>query len=278
MQCAARSSPHQRSRSPRRPSTSFEPTESVDAASRRRSSIAKRPANAPKAPTTAGVAVEATALRRRSTIASAVASDTPAAAYVCSGEDTRPSLAIRPEAVTGVARLAGDRGRRSALARRATSPPGRATTRQRSRRSSPTTARTATTRSAEPLVGSAAIAADWLKDRDAPGSWEAEYRLFAVDGDPRGGRGRDAYPQEASATPTPTCSSSPPTAAAARSPSGSSSSGIQRREASGGRPARTAASCGRRLGTLVGYSRVKQARQTEPAGSFVADCMPSSER
>ena len=32
------------------------------------------------------------------------------------------------------------------------------------------------------------------------------------------------------------------------------------------------------VGTLVGYSRVKQARQTEPAGSFVADCMPSSER
>ena len=29
---------------------------------------------------------------------------------------------------------------------------------------------------AEPLVGGAAIAADWLKDRDAPGSWEAEYR------------------------------------------------------------------------------------------------------
>ena len=52
--------------------------------------------------------VDATALRRRSTIASAVASDTPAAAYVCSGEDTRPSLAIPSEAVTGVARLAGD--------------------------------------------------------------------------------------------------------------------------------------------------------------------------
>src|SRR6478609_7995151 len=110
MQWAARSSPHQRRRLPRRPSTSFEPTESVDAASRRRSSIAKRPANAPKAPTTRGVAVEATALRSRSTIASAVASDTPAAAYVCSGEDTRPSLAIAPEAVIGVAGLADDSG------------------------------------------------------------------------------------------------------------------------------------------------------------------------
>jgi hypothetical protein len=34
----------------------------------------------------------------------------------------------------------------------------------------------------EPLVGGAAIAADWLKDQDAAGSWEAEYRPFAVDG------------------------------------------------------------------------------------------------
>ena len=65
---------------PRRPSTSFDPTESVEAASSRRSSIAKRPAKAPKAPATPGVAVEATAVRRRSTIASAVASETPAAA------------------------------------------------------------------------------------------------------------------------------------------------------------------------------------------------------
>jgi ketosteroid isomerase-like protein len=35
----------------------------------------------------------------------------------------------------------------------------------------------------KPLVGGAAIAADWLKDRDAPGSWEADYRPFTVDGD-----------------------------------------------------------------------------------------------
>lgn len=34
----------------------------------------------------------------------------------------------------------------------------------------------------EPLVGAAAIAADWRKNKDAPGSWEAEYRVFAVDG------------------------------------------------------------------------------------------------
>ena len=35
---------------------------------------------------------------------------------------------------------------------------------------------------AKPLVGGAAIAADWLKSPDAPGSWEAEYRPYAVDG------------------------------------------------------------------------------------------------
>jgi ketosteroid isomerase-like protein len=34
----------------------------------------------------------------------------------------------------------------------------------------------------EPLVGGAAIAADWQADRDAPGSWEAEYQPFAVEG------------------------------------------------------------------------------------------------
>src|SRR6476620_12375761 len=35
----------------------------------------------------------------------------------------------------------------------------------------------------EPVIGAAAIAADWLKNRDAPGSWEAEYRPFVVSGD-----------------------------------------------------------------------------------------------
>ena len=35
----------------------------------------------------------------------------------------------------------------------------------------------------QPLVGGEAIAADWLKNKDAPGSWEAEYRPFAVEGD-----------------------------------------------------------------------------------------------
>jgi hypothetical protein len=35
----------------------------------------------------------------------------------------------------------------------------------------------------EPVVGRAAIAEDWLSDRDAPGSWTAEYRPWLVDGD-----------------------------------------------------------------------------------------------
>jgi hypothetical protein len=55
---------------------SFVPTPSVEAASRRSSSRGCSPANAPKfdAP------VDSTALRRRSTIEPAVASETPAAA------------------------------------------------------------------------------------------------------------------------------------------------------------------------------------------------------
>ena len=48
---------------------------------------------------------------------------------------------------------------------------------------------------ADPLVGGAAIAADWLKDRDAPGSWEAEYRVFAVDGVRAVAVGETSYPQ-----------------------------------------------------------------------------------
>jgi hypothetical protein len=34
----------------------------------------------------------------------------------------------------------------------------------------------------EPLVGGAAVAADWLSDQDTPGSWEAKYHPFAVEG------------------------------------------------------------------------------------------------
>src|SRR5579864_2948743 len=78
MQCAARSIPPQRSVPARRCSISFEPTLSVEAARKRRSSSGKRPAKKPNpvAP------VDSTAARSRSTTASAVASETPAASYV----------------------------------------------------------------------------------------------------------------------------------------------------------------------------------------------------
>ena len=59
--------------------------------------------------------------------------------------------------------------------------------------------------------------------------------------------GETRYPQESKPLrATRTCSSSPPTAAAARSPSGSSSSGSNGAGRLRRRPARTAASCGRR--------------------------------
>jgi hypothetical protein len=48
----------------------------------------------------------------------------------------------------------------------------------------------------EPLVGGAAIAADWLKDQDAADSWEAEYHPFAVDGDHAVAVGETRYPTE----------------------------------------------------------------------------------
>jgi ketosteroid isomerase-like protein len=35
----------------------------------------------------------------------------------------------------------------------------------------------------EPLRGRDAIVADWLADRDEPGSWQATYRPLLVDGD-----------------------------------------------------------------------------------------------
>ena len=34
----------------------------------------------------------------------------------------------------------------------------------------------------EPVRGRDAIVADWIEDQDAPGSWEAEYAPWAVDG------------------------------------------------------------------------------------------------
>ena len=48
----------------------------------------------------------------------------------------------------------------------------------------------------KPIIGSAAIAASWLKHRDAPGSWEAEYRPYVVDGDRVVAVGETRYLQE----------------------------------------------------------------------------------
>src|SRR5215213_9825368 len=86
MQCAAISAPHAR-RAPRRRATiGFVPIESVEAASRRPSSSGCSPAKAPnpRAP------VDSTAARRRSTTASAVARETPAASYVLRSRSLGP--------------------------------------------------------------------------------------------------------------------------------------------------------------------------------------------
>jgi hypothetical protein len=70
------SAPQLRSSPRRRATTGFVPIESIEAARNRRPSSGWRPANAPKpvAP------VDSAAPRRRSTTASATASETPAAA------------------------------------------------------------------------------------------------------------------------------------------------------------------------------------------------------
>ncbi len=45
----------------------------------------------------------------------------------------------------------------------------------------------------DPVVGRAAIVADWTAQPDAPGSWEAEYRPLAVDGDTAVSIGESRY-------------------------------------------------------------------------------------
>ena len=45
----------------------------------------------------------------------------------------------------------------------------------------------------EPLVGREAIATDWLTNPDEPGSWEAEYRPLAIDGDVAVATGESRY-------------------------------------------------------------------------------------
>lgn len=44
-----------------------------------------------------------------------------------------------------------------------------------------------------PLVGRAAVVDSWLEDRDAPGSWEAEYRVWSVSGDRAAATGETSY-------------------------------------------------------------------------------------
>src|SRR5262245_17534076 len=88
MQCAARSAPQLASAPRSRATISFVPTESVEAASRRRSSMGWRPAKAPKP----AAPVDSTAARRRSTRAVAVSSETPAEAYVFVPSRTAASL------------------------------------------------------------------------------------------------------------------------------------------------------------------------------------------
>ena len=45
----------------------------------------------------------------------------------------------------------------------------------------------------EAVVGRAAVVAAWLTDPDAPGSWEADYEVLAVDGEVSVAHGRTRY-------------------------------------------------------------------------------------
>ncbi len=48
----------------------------------------------------------------------------------------------------------------------------------------------------DPVRGREAIAADWLEEPDPPGSWEAEYRPLAIDGDVAVATGESRYPAD----------------------------------------------------------------------------------
>ena len=48
----------------------------------------------------------------------------------------------------------------------------------------------------EPVRGRDAVVADWLRSPDEPGSWDAEYRPVAVDGDTAVSVGESRYPAE----------------------------------------------------------------------------------
>ena len=48
----------------------------------------------------------------------------------------------------------------------------------------------------EPVVGREAIVDAWLEEPDEPGSWEAEYTCYVVDGDRAAAVGTSTYPHE----------------------------------------------------------------------------------
>jgi ketosteroid isomerase-like protein len=48
----------------------------------------------------------------------------------------------------------------------------------------------------EPVRGREAVVADWLRNPDEPGSWDAEYRALAVDGNTAVSVGESRYPAE----------------------------------------------------------------------------------
>ena len=50
----------------------------------------------------------------------------------------------------------------------------------------------------EPVVGRQAIVAAWLKDADAPGTYEANYKPIAIDGDVAVVNGRSRYFKDSS--------------------------------------------------------------------------------
>jgi ketosteroid isomerase-like protein len=52
----------------------------------------------------------------------------------------------------------------------------------------------------EPVRGRAAIVADWLENKDEPGSWDAEYHAVAVDGDTGVSVGESRYPGRGGST------------------------------------------------------------------------------
>ncbi len=85
----------------------------------------------------------------------------------------------------------------------------------------------------EPVAGRDAIVADWLDGQDAPGSWEAHYEPFAVEGERAVAVGESRYlkPDGSQRTSTTTCGRSASTATAAAPSSSSTSTSCPRASA-----------------------------------------------